>query len=97
LPFPARLLLIDSVYSKVNFDHFHHENAHATNHQRAASATQNTYLQMRSFSMTPATSQSRRAAAATFIGTTIKFYDFYIYATTAARSLIADQQADYCQ
>lgn len=34
--------------------------------------------------MTQASSQSRRAAAAAFIGTTIEFYDFYIYATAAA-------------
>lgn len=33
---------------------------------------------------TSATSQPRRAAAAAFIGTTIEFYDFYIYATAAA-------------
>lgn len=34
--------------------------------------------------MTQASNQSRRAAAAAFIGTTIEFYDFYIYATAAA-------------
>jgi len=34
--------------------------------------------------MTQASSQSHRAAAAAFIGTTIEFYDFYIYATAAA-------------
>ena len=34
--------------------------------------------------MTSTTSSPRRAAAAAFIGTTIEFYDFYIYAFAAA-------------
>ncbi|HYG43471.1 MAG TPA: MFS transporter [Bordetella sp.] len=39
---------------------------------------------MSSLVQTPSTKQPVRAAAAAFIGTTIEWYDFYIYATAAA-------------